>query len=91
VNSTASTSLNSPSRHPSSRQAGSTALDREAVFLQQLGQVARGLDFMEAELAKAEQRIVDLLGKLGAALDPAGGLRLEPGERRRRWRYCGQG
>src|SRR6185369_6314020 len=51
----------SPSRGPCRRDAGNALLDREAVLPEDRGQVLRRLEFLEAELAEAEYRVVPFL------------------------------
>ena len=75
-----------PACDPSGRQARSAPLDREAVLLEQVGEVARGLDLLEAELAEAEDHVVDLLSELRARFDAGDGAALQAGDRRRRSR-----
>ena len=48
-------------RHERRRDAGDALLDREAVLLQDVDQVAVGLDLLEAQLAEAEDRVDHLL------------------------------
>jgi hypothetical protein len=52
-------------------QARDAARDLEAVLLQHAGDVFRGLDFLEAQLAEREDLVVHHLGQLGAASTPA--------------------
>ncbi len=77
-------------------------VDREAVLLEQSGQVLRGLDLLEAEFAEAEDRVHGLLGQLGQTVHVLGDTALHGGEvglggggRRglggRRLRECGRG
>ena len=54
----------SPGRHERRRNAGDAFLDREAVLLQDVDQVAVGLEFLEAELAEAEDGVHHLLGEV---------------------------
>ena len=64
------TGLPDPQRgHPGGRNARRAALDREAVLLEDAGQIARRLDFLEAELAEAEDRVDHLLRQLGHLVD----------------------
>jgi len=55
-----------PARHPGGGDAGDPFLDLEAVVAEDAGEVARGLDLLEAELAEAEDGVHDHLGQLGA-------------------------
>ena len=64
-------------RDPRRRNAGDAALDREAVLLEDAGQVLRRLDLLEAELAEAEDLVDHLLRELLHALDVGGGLALQ--------------
>ena len=59
----------SPARHPRGRNAGEVLLDREAVLLQDVGQVLRRLELLEAELAEAEHLIVHALDVFAHAVD----------------------
>src|SRR5438874_1780389 len=43
-----------PARNPAGRQARDVALDREAILLQHIGEILRGLDFLIGELAVGE-------------------------------------
>ena len=51
------------------RNAGDAALDREAVLLEDAGEVLRRLELLEAELAEAEHLIVHLLDVLAHRVD----------------------
>ena len=53
----------SPRRHPGRGDSGNAALDAEAVALENAGNVPRGLEFLEAELAVAVDLIHHLLGE----------------------------
>src|SRR5712692_712596 len=53
----------SPRRHPGRGDFGNAALDAEAVLLENAGNVSRGLEFLEAELAVAVDLIHHLLGE----------------------------
>ena len=55
-----------PARHPGGGDAGDAFLDLEAVVPEDAGEVARGLDLLEAEFAEAEDGVHDDLGQLGA-------------------------
>ena len=65
----------SPRRHPRGGNAGDAALDLEAFLLENAGEVLRGLELLEPELAEAEDAIdhdlrlllhgVDLAGEVG--------------------------
>ena len=55
-----------PARHPGGGDAGDPFLDLEAVVAEDAGEVAGGLDLLEAELAEAEDGVHDHLGQLGA-------------------------
>ena len=52
-----------PRRHPGRGDSGDASLDAEAVLLENAGNVARGLEFLEAELAVAVDLIHHLLGE----------------------------
>ena len=54
--------------------------DREAVLLENAGEVLRGLDLLEAELAEAEDRIDGILRQLGQSVDMFGHPPLQGGE-----------
>jgi hypothetical protein len=51
----------SPPRSPRGRDSGDPVLNGEAVLLEDVGEVLRGLEFLEAELAEAEDRVVPFL------------------------------
>ena len=65
----------SPARYPCSGNAGHAALDLEAFFLQDAGEIFRGLNLLKAELTEAEDAVhhdlhllfhgVDLSGEIG--------------------------
>ena len=55
-----------PTRHPGGGDAGDPFLDLEAVVAEDAGDVAGGLDLLEAELAEAEDGIHHHLRQLGA-------------------------
>ena len=57
------------------------ALDLEAVLLEDPGEVPRGLDFLEAQLAEAEHRVHHLLRHLGQAVHVLGHAALERHQR----------
>ena len=59
----------SPACHPRRRNPRNSALDAEAMALEDAGQVPGGLHFLEAELAEAEEAVHDLLDLRGACLD----------------------
>src|SRR6185436_3638196 len=59
----------SPRRHERGGNAGDAFLHREAVLLEDVDQVAVGLEFLEAELAVAEDLVDHLLRELRAAFD----------------------
>ena len=67
----------SPRRHERRRDAGDPFLHREAVLLEDVDQVAVGLDLLEPELAVAEDLVDHLLRELRAALDVGDRLLLE--------------
>ena len=46
-----------PGRHPRRRNAGDAALDPEAFFLEDAGEVLRRLEFLEPEFAEAEDAV----------------------------------
>ena len=50
--------------HPRGRNAGDAGLDREAVLLEDAGEVLLGLEFLEAELAEAEDHVDHLLAEV---------------------------
>src|SRR5262249_10250822 len=58
-----------PRRLPRGRNAADAALDAEAVLLEDGGDVLRGLELLEAELAVAEDLIDELLRELRARVD----------------------
>src|SRR3974377_1969429 len=48
---------------PSRRNPGNAAFGMEAILFQNIRDVARGFEFLEAQLAEAENFVVHLLGK----------------------------
>ncbi len=58
-----------PRRHPRRRYSRDAVLDLEAILLQQIGQVLRRLELLEAELAEAEHRVDHHLHELRVAVD----------------------
>src|SRR6185369_1398312 len=66
-----------PLREPSGRNAGVAALDREAVLLEDAGQILRRLDFLESELAEAEDLVDHLLRECRQRVDEAHRFGLE--------------
>ena len=56
---------------------GDAALDGEAVLLEDAGQVLRRLDFLEAELAEAEDHVGHLLRHHAHAVDVGGDAALQ--------------
>ena len=55
-----------PARHPGRGDARDPFLDLEAVVAEHAGDVARGLDLLEAEFTEAEDGVHHHLGELGA-------------------------
>ena len=53
-----------PGGHPGGGDAGDAALDREALLLEDAGEVLRGLELLEAEFAEAEHHVVHLLAEV---------------------------
>src|SRR5436309_3198590 len=53
-----------PACGPRGGNAGDPLLDGEAVLLQDVGEILRRLDFLEAELAEAENRVIPFLNVL---------------------------
>ena len=64
-------------RDPGGRNSRDAFLDLESVFLQDIHQVARGLDFLKAELTVAEDLIHHLLALVFHFLDVGRGFFLE--------------
>ena len=72
-----------PEPHLATQPVGRPATFRsngEAVLLEDVGDVLRGLEFLERELAEAEDRVVHLLRELGAGLDAFDGALLQFGD-----------
>ena len=67
----------SPRRHERGRDARDPFLDREAVLLQDVDQVAVGFELLEPELAVAEDLIDHLLRELALAVDVRDGFLLQ--------------
>src|SRR5436305_13993979 len=65
----------SPGGHPGGWDAGDAALDAEAFFFEDVGQILRGLELLKAKLAEAEDHIIHDLGLLLHRLDIAVDLR----------------
>ena len=65
----------SPGRHPGGWDAGDAALNAEALFFEDVGQILRGLELLKAKLAEAEDHIIHDLGLLLHRLDIAVDLR----------------
>ena len=61
----------SPTRHPSRRYAGDATLNLEPFFFQDARQVSRGLKFLKAELAEAEDGVHHYLDLLLHTVDLA--------------------
>ena len=80
----------SPRREPGGRDTGVAALDFEAVLFEDLGEIFRRLELLEAELAEAEDLVDHLLRHHAHRLDVGGGFALQlldarrPRRRRRR-------
>jgi len=75
-----------PGRHPGRGDASDAVLHHEAGAAKDLLQVTRRLDFLEAQLAEAEQAVHDLLPQLFSPLHIGDRLRLEGFEPRIGWR-----
>jgi hypothetical protein len=72
-----------PARYPGGRHAGNAALDGEAVLLQHVSEVVRGLELLVCQLAEAEHGVVHHLRKLAPrfhAFDHARLELFEPGD-----------
>ena len=67
----------SPARHPRGGNTGDAGVHRESFPPEERDQVARGLDFLEAELAVAEELVDHPLHQIGASIHVARRLRLE--------------
>src|SRR3546814_17882357 len=63
-------------RSPPRRQTRDVTLDRETFLFEQGGQIPFGLMFLEADLGKAEQFVIDDLRQLRACFDAADHLGL---------------
>ena len=66
-----------PARDPGGRHAGDAALDGEAVLLEHVGQIFRGLEFLVGEFAEAEHGVVHHLRELAPRFDAGDQLGLE--------------
>ena len=66
-------------RHPRGRNAGDAALDLEALFFQDAGEVFRGFELLEAQFAEAEDAVHHDLRLLLHAVDLAGQIGLHGG------------
>ena len=66
-----------PARHPGRGNPRDPLLDLEAVVAEDAGDVAGGLDLLEAEFAEAEDGVHHHLGQLGALGGPLVGDRAE--------------
>src|SRR5208283_3077905 len=69
-------------RNPRRGNAGNAALDRKSVFLEDGGDVARGLHFLKAQFAVAVDLVDHLLREGLTLVDFLNGLLLQIGERR---------
>src|SRR5690606_28538831 len=66
-----------PPGDPAGRQSGDFALDLEAVLFENLGNIFGRLELVKCQFPEAEDRIVDLLRQLAAAIDACGDLLLQ--------------
>jgi hypothetical protein len=69
-------------RDPSRGNAGNAALDRKAIFLEDADDVARGLHFLKAQLAVAEDLVDHLLRESLPLVDFLNRLLLQTCQRR---------
>ena len=68
-----------PGGQPGGRNAGDAALDLEAFLLQNSGEILGGFEFLEAQLAEAEDAVDHHLRLLLHAVDGAGEIGLNGG------------
>jgi hypothetical protein len=76
----------SPRRPPRRRYSGHASFDREAVFLEDSGEIPLRFEFLEAELGKGKKAVDDFLCQPGHSVDFSGGFGLVTRQNRGRLR-----